>query len=80
MRNFGYEKGGWVLNEELLNSSVSFDSWQKIDGSTWVAELMRKSSKKFDSKIDKITEYEKTVKESKINQTIIKAKWQSYKD
>ena len=77
--NIWYEKGGWVLNEELLESSVSFDSCQKIDGSTWVAELMAKSSKKFDPKIDKTTEYEKTANESKLNQAIIKAKWESYK-
>ena len=77
--NIWYEKGGWVLNDELLESSVSYESCEKIDASTWVSELMEKKTKKINYENSEISDYEKTANMSKINQTIIKAKWESHK-
>jgi hypothetical protein len=76
-----YEKGGWTIHNELLESSVSFLDCEKIDGSTWVEELMSKKKPKpqkeegFD-----ISDYEITSNISKIRQNQIECRWRSHKE
>ena len=78
--NIWYEKGGWVLHNELLESTVSYLDCEKIDGSNWVEELMKKRKPKLeDPSVWKLSDYEVTANQSKINQAIIKAKWEGHK-
>jgi hypothetical protein len=76
-----YEKGGWVIHNELLESSVSFLDCEKMDGSTWVDELMTKKKKKPQKEDDfDISDYEITSNLSKLTQNQIECRWRSHKE
>ena len=69
-----------IKNKLNCGYEISFISCEKIDASTWVEELTKKKEinpKDFEEGV--ISQYEKTINRSKINQAIVKAKWESHK-